>query len=327
MAPVTSRGRSRHVLALLVPPDAVALEVAVAQQVFGRPTRVLANAVPSPYELVLCGARRRERLPSGVDFGDLAPLSVLREADTVLVPGVEDPLARREDLVLASLRAAHAAGARIASFCGGAFVLGRAGLLDGRRATTHWLLSAEFRREFPLARLAAEHLHVQDGRVHTSGGVLAAVDLSLHLLAQDLGQAHANDVSRLLVTPPRRHGGQSQYVKPALRRQEDPLSGLLTWLRAHLHQPLTLAVIAAHAHLGERTLVRRFRQATGLTVLDWLNQERVAAARDLLETTDHPVAQIAAMVGFGSTETLRRNFDRHTGTTATAYRATFRAGG
>jgi transcriptional regulator GlxA family with amidase domain len=212
------------------------------------------------------------------------------------------------------------------SFCGGAFILGRAGILDGRRATTHWLLSAEFRVEFPLARLETEHLYVDDGPVHTSGGILSTTDLALHLVALDMGTAYANDFGRVLVTAPHRPGGQAQFVKHSLRvDDEPPIGSFLRWLRDHVHEPLTLAQLARHERVSERSLVRKFRQDTGMSVFDWINQERVSQAKALLETTDFRVSEIAVMVGFGSSETLRRNFERHVGTTAATYRTTFRA--
>ncbi|MFI5610792.1 GlxA family transcriptional regulator [Amycolatopsis sp. NPDC051903] len=326
--PVTSRGRAKHVVALLVVPDTVALEVAVVQQVFGPRTAAIAeltDVAESPYEVVLCGEQPRHVLASGADLGALATLETLLTADTVMVPGVEDPLAHRPGAVLTALRAAADAGARMVSFCGGAFLLARAGLLDGRRATTHWLFSEEFRREFPQVTLEPGCLYVDDGPVHTSGGVFSATDLALHLLADDLGQAYAGDVGRLLVTAPRRPGGQAQFVKDSLRVAGEPALGpFLTWLREHLHEPLTLAGLAAQVHLSERSLVRKFRHATGMTVFDWINRERVAGAKTLLETTDHRICDIAAMVGFGSAETLRRHFERQVGTTAGTYRATFR---
>lgn len=326
--PPTSRGRDKHVIALLVLPDTVALEVAVAQQVFGRRMPTLAAVtgdVETPYEVVLVGEEPRHVLPSGVDPGPLAPLDTMLTADTVMVPGLEEPLAARSPHLLATVRSARDAGARMVSFCGGAFVLGRAGVLDGRTATTHWLLAQEFREAFPRARLAAEHLWVDDREVHTSGGILSATDLALHLLALDLGHAYANDFGRVLVSAPHRAGGQSQFVKDALRVDDaTPIDPLLRWVRENVGEPHTLASLARRAHLSERHLVRLFRAETGMSVFDWITAERVDRAKVLLETTDFPVAQIAAMVGLGSSESLRRHFARVVGTTASAYRATFR---
>lgn len=326
--PATSRGRDKHVIALLVVPDTVALEVAVAQQIFGRRMPSLAAVTgdgDSPYDVVLVGEESRVTLPSGADPGPLAPLETMLTADTVIVPGIEDPLRERSADLLGALRDARDAGARMVSYCGGAFILGKAGILDRKRATTHWVLAKEFKELFPLATLQAEHLYVDDGDVHTSGGIFSATDLSLHLLALDLGHAYANDMSRILVSAPHRPGGQSQFMKDSIRLDEEPpMESLLRWLRDNIHEQLTLAELAAHQHMSERTLVRKFRADTGMSVFDWITRERVNQAKALLETTDHPVSEIAAMVGLGTSESLRRNFERIVGTTASGYRKTFR---
>jgi len=329
MNPTTSRGRDKHVIAVLVVPDTVALEVFVAQQIFGPPMPSIAAVTgdaDSPYEVVLCGEKRRLVLRPGVDVGELSPLETVADADTVIVPGVEDPLAPRTEALLASLRLAHTGGARLVSFCGGAFLLGSAGILDGKRATTHWILGGEFRAEFPRVRLDIDRLYVDDGSVHTSGGIFAATDLSLHLIALDRGQAYANDVARILVSAPQRPGGQAQFVKHSLRSDaESPFGSFLVWLREHVAEHLTLTDLARHEHVSERTLVRRFRQATGMSVFDWITRERVSQAKVLLETTDFRIGEIAVMVGFGSTETLRRNFESFVGVSAGAYRNNFQA--
>jgi transcriptional regulator GlxA family with amidase domain len=229
---------------------------------------------------------------------------------------VENPFAPRSRSLLSTLRAAFLGGARMVGLCGGTFLLGRAGVLDGRRATTHWLYSQAFREEFPLTQVEIDRVFVDDGTVHTGGGELSTADIALHLLSLDVGAAHAEAVGRLLVAAPHR----SDRRDPQGRFAED----FLSWLREHAHEPLTLTQLAAHAHVSERSLVRKFRQATGTSIFDWLGRERVERAKTLLETTDHPVADIAAMVGFGSSESLRRNFDKHVGSSARSYRAKFR---
>jgi AraC family transcriptional activator FtrA len=312
-SPPVSRGRDRHVIAVPVLPDSVPLEVAVVQQVFGRRPFPGAGDLSSRYRVVLCGERRRQPLYCGVDLGDLAPLETVLTADTVLVPGVEDPFAPRSRSLLTVLRAAFLGGARMVGLCGGAFLLGRAGVLDGRRATTHWLYSQAFREEFPLTHLETDRVFVADGTVHTGAGELSTADIALHLLSLDIGDAYADAIGRLLVVP-------GDQPSPHDRFMED----FLAWLREHVHEPLTLHQLAAHAHVSQRSLVRKFRQATGTSIFDWIGAERVARAKTLLETTDHLIADIAVMVGFGSAESLRRNFDKHVGTSARAYRAKFR---
>lgn len=327
--PLTSRGRDKHVVAIVVLPDTIALGVYVTQSVFGQPIGMIAEVMgvdqPSPYEVVLCGEDPRYVLPSGTDLGELAPLNVVREADTVVMPGAVEPLKPRSETLLGALRDAYGAGARMVSTCSGAFVLGQAGLLDGRTATTHWLLAPEFREAFPRVRLDVDRLYVDDGRIHTSAGRMASMDLALHLLALDRGQVAANDKGRFMVSAPHRSGGQSQFVKDSLRADtRSSMEPLLQWLRDNLDRPLTLAQIAAQGHVSERTLARKFRAATGITVFDWIIRERVNRAKVLLETTDFSIGQVAAMAGFGSTEGLRRHFDKTVGTTAGAYRRTFR---
>jgi AraC family transcriptional regulator, transcriptional activator FtrA len=328
-APTTSRGRTRHRIAVLVLPDTVPLGVLMLQSVFNSPVGAIADAMgvvgQSPYEIVLCSSESRQILFRTVDLGEMAGLDELVEADTVVVPGVIDPLQPRPEDILQALRDAEAAGARIVSTCSGAFILGHAGLLDGRRATTHWLLAPEFERAFPRARLDVDRLYVDDGPVHTSAGRLAGTDLAMHLLALDCGQAAANDVGRYLVSAPHRSGGQSQFVDDALRAApQHSMQPVMTWLREHLTEPLTMASIAAGTHMSERTLGRRFRAATGMTVFDWIIRERINRAKVLLETTDFPIGEVAAMAGFGSTEGLRRHFEKAVGTTASGYRRTFR---
>ncbi|MGH3643601.1 MAG: GlxA family transcriptional regulator [Mycobacterium sp.] len=330
--PPTSRGRAKHVIGVVVVPDSVPLEILVAQAVFGPPVRPIADIMgvveDSPYEVVLCGEERRYVLPGGVDVGELAPLDTLRDVDTVIVPGLSEPLLPRSEALLGSLSAARGSGARMVSFCGGAFVLAQAGILDGRTATTHWMLAPEFRTSFPRVRLHVDRLYVDDPPVHTSGGIFAVTDLALHLVALDRGQAVANDISRILVSAPHRPGGQSQFIKDSMRADDaSSIESLLGWLRDNVHEPLTLAELARHEHMSERSLVRKFRAATGMSVFDWIAKERVSRAKVLLETSDFAISEVATMVGFGSTETLRRNFEKAVGTTAGAYRRTFKNAG
>jgi len=306
----------------------MALEVVVTQQIFGPPVAAIAevtDAKETPYDVVLCGEAPRHVLPNGVDPGDLAGLDVLGEADTVIVPGVQNPLAERSGDLLEGLRTACSSGARMVSFCGGAFVLGYAGILDRRRATTHWLLAPEFRAAFPHVRLDVDRLYIDDPPVYTSGGIFAATDLALHLIALDRGQAAANEMGRILVSAPYRAGGQAQFIMQSIRTDANGgMAELMTWLREHLEEPLTLAGLARRENMSERSMVRKFRGATGVSVFDWIARERVDRAKVLLETTDFAIGDIAGMVGYGSKETLRRNFERAVGTTASAYRRSFR---
>jgi AraC family transcriptional regulator, transcriptional activator FtrA len=330
-SPPTTRGRDKHVIAVLVAPDAVSLGIAVAQEIFGRRIPSIARVTQdweSPYTVTLVGEQSRVTLPSGAEFGGLEPLSVLETADTIIVPGLDDPLAPRSEALLTALRSAYASGVRMVSFCSGAFILGRAGILDGLRATTHWVLAKEFSQAFPDVLVQTEHVYIDDGSVHTSGGVFSANDLALHILAVDMGQAYANDYGRILVSPPNRPGGQAPYMKDGLRADSpdnEPLADpFVEWLRENIHEPLTLSTLARQQHVSERSLVRNFRREMGMSVFDWIARERVRQAKELLETSNYRISEIAAMVGFGSPETLRRNFEKIAGSSAGAYRDLFR---
>jgi AraC family transcriptional activator FtrA len=307
-APPLSRGRFRHVVALVVPTDAVALDIDVVRQVFG-PRPAAESDVAGQYEVIPCGEQS----------DTAASLETLVTADTVIVPGVENPLAPRSTALIDALRAAYAGGARMAGFGGGVFLLGFAGVLDGRRATTNWRFAREFRDLFPNSRLDTEVPHVDDDRVHTAGGVLSGVHLALHLLAMDVGRGRAEAVGRAVIAAPWRADARTRRGP-----DREPMAPVMSWLREHLHEPLSLARVAEESYISERSLVRKFRAATGTTVFAWVNRERIDRAKLLLETTDHPIADVAAMVGFGSPETLRRNFQRHVGTTARSYRHKFR---
>jgi transcriptional regulator GlxA family with amidase domain len=252
-------------------------------------------------------------------------LDLLAEADTVVVPGFDPrgawPPPRQ---VLAALCAAHERGARIASICTGAFALGAAGLLDGRRATTHWRYAAQLAELCPHARIDPDVLYVDDGDLLTSAGVAAGIDLCLHLLRRDHGVEAANAAARQTVVAPHRSGGQAQFIERAVPPTDDgSLEATRAYALARLDEPLTVAQLAHHASTSERTFNRRFRQETGTTPLRWLHAQRVDHARRLLEASDLPVEAVAQRCGFGSAATLRQHFRRATSTTPTAYRRTF----
>ena len=251
-------------------------------------------------------------------------LGILKNADTVIVTGsgARDGV---EPAVLRALRRAHDASKRVASICTGAFTLAQAGLLDGRSATTYWLYSEELRRRFTAIDVRPDVLFVEDGRVVTSAGVAAGIDLCLHLVAQDYGAAVANDVARLAVVPPARAGGQAQFIqRPVVLEKDAVLGATREWARKHLEKPISLSDLAMRAHLSERTLTRRFREETGTSPLQWLLQQRIDRARELLETTTLPMEQVAEHSGLGNADSLRQHFSRRLGISPGAYRAAFR---
>ncbi|AUG78140.1 AraC family transcriptional regulator [Kitasatospora sp. MMS16-BH015] len=307
-------------VALAVTEGMLHFELAVAHEVFGsRPA-----AVAGPwYRLSICG-------PGAVRVGRFllepdAGLDGLARADTVIVPGWADPEVAPPEELLAALRAAHAAGARVASLCTGAFVLAAAGLLDGRRATTHWAHTGELADRHPAVAVDPDVLYVDNGSVLTSAGKAAALDLCLHLVRLDRGAATANAVARRLVVPPVRPGGQAQYVTtPVPARPDHPLAALLPWALARLDQPLTVTDLARQAGLSPRHLSRGFRAATGTSPLQWLLTQRIRRAQELLEQSDQSIEAVAAATGFGTAATLRRHFHRTVGVPPDTYRRTFR---
>lgn len=252
-------------------------------------------------------------------------LQALEHADIIIVPAWSDPQVAAPAEITAALRQAHEQGKLIVGLCLGAFVLGDAGLLDGREATTHWVARDVFAQRFPQTLFRPDVLYVADGNVITSAGTVAAIDCCLHLLREQRGYEATNHVARLLVTPPHRAGGQAQYIERPVPKlaDSDRLPGVLEWAREHLKEPLSLDTLANVASMSRRTFTRRFREATGTTVTRWLNTERVARAQQLLETTDLSIEYISAEAGFGTTLALRQQFAAQLGTSPSSYRRNF----
>jgi AraC family transcriptional regulator, transcriptional activator FtrA len=244
-------------------------------------------------------------------------------ADTLVVPAcpLEPPPA-----MVRAVRDAYDRGARLVSFCSGAFALAAAGILDGRPATTHWMYAEELARRFPRARFQADVLYVDDGQVLTSAGTGAAIDLALHVVRLDHGPEVANEVARRMVMAPHREGDRSQLVPTPVPATpyRDATSALLAWMEEHLHEPISVEELARLAAMSPRTLARRFRDATGTTPLRWLTHQRVQRAQELLVTTDLPVDAVASRVGLGTAANLRQHFRPATGMSPAAYRARYR---
>ena len=271
----------------------------------------------------MCG---RGRASAGA-FDVVAPhgLERLVHADTVIVPGTDDPLGNADPALLDGLRAAARAGARIVSICTGAFLLAGAGLLDGRRATTHWYHAPALAERHPAIHVEPDVLFIDEGTIMTSAGVAAGIDLCLHIVRRDLGVEVANRAARRMVVAPHRDGGQAQFIdRPIPESAGATLGPTREWMLSRLHERLTVTAMSAHAGFSERTFARRFRAETGTTPLRWLLAERILAARRMLEQTDLPVEAVAATCGFGTATGLREHFARACATTPTAYRAAFR---
>ncbi|MFJ3203870.1 helix-turn-helix domain-containing protein [Streptomyces sp. NPDC086989] len=296
-------------------------ELSVAMEVFG--SAPAAVTVPW-YDLTVCGTDtvRFGRFRLEPDHG----LDRLRDADTVIVAGWADVDVDPPAELVEAVRAAHDAGARVASLCTGAFVLAAAGVLDGRRATTHWAHTDALAARYPAVEVDPDVLYVDNGSVFTSAGKAAALDLCLHLVRLDHGSSVANTVARRLVVPPHRSGGQAQFVSAPVPAQDDhPLTALFPWVIERLDQPLTVEDLARQARMSSRHLSRHFRAATGTTPLQWLLAQRIRHAQHLLEQTDDSIDAIADSTGMGTATTLRRHFNRTLGVPPDTYRRTFRA--
>lgn len=304
--------------------DGVAgFELGVLCEVFG--TDRSADGFPR-YHFDLCSPGGRPiRCASGFQLVPSADLEPVARADLVAIPAHAIGTSGGPE-VLDALRDAARRGAWVLSVCSGAFLLGEAGLLDGRACTTHWRYADELARRHPTAEVRCNSLYVQDGKVLTSAGTAAGIDACLHLVRQEHGSAIATKLARRMVMPPHRDGGQAQYIEaPIARVPEAPtLEPVLTWLMSHLDRPVTVEELAARAHMAPRTFARRFRAETGATPHDWLTNQRVLFARQLLEETDLGVESVAVRAGFGDAATMRHHFGRRVGATPHAYRSTFR---
>jgi transcriptional regulator GlxA family with amidase domain len=306
-----------HRVVALIANEVVAFDLAIPAQVFGRE--------PERYSWAVC-APAPGPVPTETGFDVVVPhgLEALAEADTVVVPGIGDRAWPLPAAALDALRAAAGRGARVASICTGAFVLAAAGLLDGRRATTHWRYAARLAREFPRVTVDPDVLYVDEGDVLTSAGVGAGVDLCLHIVRRDFGAEAANAVARRMVVAAHRDGGQAQYVERPLPSGGGGLDATRAWMEERLAEPLTVEEMARHAGYSPRSFARRFRAETGTTPLQWLLRERVLHARRLLEATDLPIEDVACEAGFGTAASMRTHFRRSTATSPLAYRRAFR---
>ena len=310
-----------HAVAVLALDQVIPFDLSTPIEVFNR-TR-LPDDRPA-YEVRICAATRT------VDAGAFtltAPygLDALAGADTIILPGCADLAAPVPEPVLDAIRAAAAHGTRIASICTGAFILAATGLLDGHRATTHWVAASLLAQRFPGIDVDPGVLYVDNGQFLTSAGAAAGLDLCLHLIRRDHGSAVAADAARLSVMPLEREGGQAQFIatdQPPTPRGS-VLEPVLRWMQDNTDSELTLEDIAEHAGMSTRTLNRRFREQTGTTPLQWLHRARIRQAQYLLEATDHPVDRIAGQVGFGSPTAFRDRFKRVVGTSPAAYRSAF----
>jgi AraC family transcriptional regulator, transcriptional activator FtrA len=309
--------------------DGLALfEFAIACEIFGYPDPTeLGESAASWYQLSVCSPDRSPvTLDNGLTMSVAQSLATLRRAGTVVVPAC-DTAGSAPPEVLAALRAAHARGARIVSLCTGAFVLAAAGLLDGRRVTTHWAESAQLAHDYPAVTVDPDVLYLDDGDILTSAGSAAGVDLCLHVVRSDYGAEVATRLARQLVVPPYRDGGQAQYIETPLPEPgtHDLFADTIAWLQEHLDEPVSVADLARRSAMSRRTFARRFMASTATTPYQWLLRQRLQRAQGLLETTDLSIELVAERSGFVTAANLRKHFARVLRTSPQAYRNTFQA--
>lgn len=259
----------------------------------------------------------------GVRIMPTHSVRALARAGTVVIPNWPKLDQPPPAAMVNAVRAAYRRGARLLSVCSGAFVLAAAGLLDGRRVTTHWMHADKLAARYPRAQVEPSVLYVEAGRIYTAAGSAAGIDLGLHIVRQDYGADIANTVARRMVVPPHRDGGQAQFVATAVPPVEGSLSPLMEWASARLDQPLTAEMLARKGRMSLRTLARRFEAQAGTTPHQWITHQRVLAAQRLLETTDLSIDRVAEVSGFVTAETLRHHFRQRVGTAPAAYRRRF----
>ncbi|HUK33468.1 MAG TPA: transcriptional regulator FtrA [Vicinamibacterales bacterium] len=290
-----------------------------------------AFALPRPelnvpwYRFSVCSIDTRPlRATGGITVRATRGLAALRRADTIVIPGWRDADEPPPDELLAALRRAYQRGARVLSICSGVFVLAAAGLLDGRRATTHWRYAERLSARYPKVRVEPDVLYIDEGRVLTSAGSAAGIDLCLHVIRKDFGARIANQVARRLVVPPHRDGGQAQFIpSPVPQDSTRGLASLTEWVQTNLHRRLTVDVLAKQARMSPRSFARRFRDELGTTPHRWIAHQRLLAAQHRLETGDESIDRVAEAIGLQTAATLRQHFQQRLGTSPSAYRRRF----
>jgi AraC family transcriptional activator FtrA len=314
----------RHLVAALAYEGLCTFEFGCTVELFALPRPELGIRW---YDFEVCAAEKgRIRAMGGVSVSVPHSLRTLDRADTIVIPGWRDAHEVPPASLTLRVRQAYERGARLCSICSGVFVLAAAGILDGKRAATHWRYADLLAQKYPRIQVERDALYVDEGQILTSAGSAAGLDMLIHVVRKDFGTKVANQVARRLVIPPHRAGGQSQFVaRPVPKDERGRLAKLQQWLRGHLDQKHTIAAMAARASMSPRTLQREFKAATGEAAFAWLIRERIAYARELLEQHRTPLRGIAERVGISSPESFRHHFRRQVGTTPSEYRARFAA--
>lgn len=309
-------------IAVIAVPEVAPFEFGVLAEVFGidrsehgGPTFDFHVVTPDPGVVAM---------KNGLGLVVSEGLEAAETADLVAVPAFGTGGGDVDPRIVETLRSAERRGAWVLSVCSGAFALGAAGLLDGRRSTTHWMHADELARAFPATEVDPDVLFVEDRHVITGAGTAAGIDACLHLVRTELGAAAANVIARRMVVPPQRDGGQAQYIQsPPEHERVSSLAGVTSWMVENLAEDQPVSVLARRAHMSERTFARRFRAEPGATPAAWLNRQRLIRAQQLLERTDLGLEQIADESGFGSASVMRHHFVRSLKTTPNAYRRAF----
>jgi AraC family transcriptional activator FtrA len=301
-----------------------AFEYGIVVELFGLPR----PEIESWYDFTVCGVDRQPL--GGIGGLTITPqegIERLHRFDTVVIPGWRDPQEIPPVRLIEALQRAHRGGTRLVSICTGVFVLAATGLLNGKRATTHWHYTEDLARRYPEIQIEPDVLYVDEGSILTSAGSAAGIDLCLHIIRRDFGTAAANQVARGLVMPPHRDGGQAQFIERPVAQEDSPwLSKLLEWAQRRLKEDLTIDRLAQQACVSKRTLARRFVETTGTSPADWVIALRIGRAKELLESTTLSVDAVADGCGFGSSFALRHHFRKRLQTSPSAYRSRFRVG-
>jgi AraC family transcriptional regulator, transcriptional activator FtrA len=314
-------GPANRLVVVLISDGVALFEFGIVAEVFGLRRPEL--GVPWYDMVVVSYDRGPLRATGGVKVLPTHSVRMLAKAGTIVIPNWPRLDETPPRAMLNALRAAHARGARLMSVCSGAFVLAAAGLLDGRRVTTHWMHAEKLARRYPNVRVEPSVLYVEDGQVYTAAGSAAGIDLGLHVVRQDYGSDIANQVARRMVVPPHREGGQAQFMAAAMAPVDGSLAPLMDWASARLDQPIAAGDLARQGRMSLRTLARRFDTQAGTTPHQWLTHQRVLAAQRLLETSSASIDRVAELSGFATPETLRFHFRQRVGTSPAAYRRRF----
>ena len=321
--PPDQQRQNLHVVALAYD-GLCTFEFGIAVEIFGLPR----PEVGTPwYQFAVAGVDSNPlRAAGGIQLAVDGSLELLATAGTIVIPGWKGADVPLPASLTVALQAAYQHGTRLLTICSGVFVLAAVGLLDGRRATTHWRYAETLAKHYPAINVKPDVLYVDEGQIITSAGSAAGIDACLHLVRRDFGPKVTNQVARRLVVSPHRDGGQMQYIEKPVSQERDSatLGGLFDWLQRHLHEPVSIDQMAEHVSMSKRTFLRRFNEITGFSPGEWLLGERITLAKTLLETKTWSIDLIAERSGFGSAATLRHHFRQRVGITPSSYRGRFK---